>query len=68
MNDYSKSKARFVSQEARPVFAWFPLPLLLFAVIALWLNDSQTSYESTWLSPALNLLLATLPALGRGID
>jgi len=37
-------------------------------VIALWLNDSQTSYESTWLLPALNLLLATLPALGRGID
>ncbi len=44
-------------------FAWIPLPVLFVAVIGLWFKDIQAPHESAWLLIALNLLLATLPAL-----
>ena len=44
-------------------FAGLLLPVLFVAVIGLWFKDFQTPHESLGLMIALNLLLATLPAL-----
>ena len=44
-------------------FAWLLLPVLFAAVIGLWFKDIQAPHESLGLLIALNLLLATLPAL-----
>ena len=44
-------------------FAGLLLPVLFVAVIGLWFKDIQAPYESPELLIALNLLLATLPAL-----
>src|SRR5208282_4714706 len=43
--------------------AWIPLPILFVAEIGLWLKDIQAPHESAGLLIALDLLLATLPAL-----
>ncbi len=51
------------SQPGPNHFAWIPLPVLLAAEIGLWFNGTQTPYESPGLLIALNLPLATLPAL-----
>ncbi len=42
---------------------WLPLPVLFVAVIGLWYRDTQAPHELLGLLIALNLLLATLPAL-----
>ena len=47
-----------------PRIAWLPLPLFSIAVIGLWLSDIKAPLEYPALFIALNLLFATLPALG----
>jgi PAS domain S-box-containing protein len=47
-------------------FAWLPIPLLLAAVLGLWVADLQTSYESRNLLLALNLVFTYLASLSIG--
>jgi signal transduction histidine kinase/ActR/RegA family two-component response regulator len=43
--------------------AWIPIPLLLAVIVALWLADLQTVYDSPSLVMALNFLTRTLASL-----
>src|SRR3974377_759440 len=51
------------SQSGPHRLAWIPLPVLFVAVTGLWFKDIQAPHEPLGLLIALNLLLATLPAL-----
>ncbi len=51
------------SQPGPHRFAWLPLPVLAAAEIGLWFTEIQAPHEPPELLTALNLLLATLPAL-----
>jgi PAS domain S-box-containing protein len=59
--------ARRIRVSRRFRLAWWPIPLLLVAILGLWVADLPTSYESRRLLVALTWWFWTLPALAIAI-